>query len=88
MKVHLVDGTYELFRQHFGKTPKQVMVELQIAEAQKKWTPKFGRFLLDSDARIDSSLFHFGRWLREMWERLGNLMSSYDVMAALGKTHA
>src|SRR5688572_17988480 len=26
---------HRLFRQHFGKTPKQVMVELQIAEAQK-----------------------------------------------------
>ena len=30
---------------------------------------RFQRFLLDLDARIDSGLFHAGRWGRELYER-------------------
>ena len=31
MKIHLVDGTYELFRNHFGAPPKQAPDGRQVA---------------------------------------------------------
>ena len=48
-------------------------------QPKKRWRPKFGRFLLDSDARIDSGIFQAARWLREMWERFSAFMDRYHV---------
>jgi penicillin-binding protein 1A len=46
---------------------------------QKGWRPKFGRFLLDSDARIDSGLFQTGRALAELYERYSAFMDRFHV---------
>ena len=37
------------------------------------------RFLLDLDARIDSGLFHAGRWARELYERFSTWMDGWHV---------
>lgn len=37
------------------------------------------RFLLDLDARIDSGLFHAGRWSRELYERFSTWMDRWHV---------
>lgn len=46
---------------------------------KKRWRPNFGRFLLESDARFDSTVFHAGRWLRELWERFSAFMDRFHV---------
>jgi penicillin-binding protein 1A len=43
------------------------------------WKPKFRRLLLDSDARIDSSLFRSRAWLRECWERFSAFMDRFHA---------
>ncbi len=48
-------------------------------DPQKRWKPKFGRFLLDSDARIDTFLFQAGRWVRELFERFSTVMDRFHV---------
>ena len=48
-------------------------------DRKKRWKPKFGRFLLDSDARIDTALFSAGRWMRELWERYSIVMDRFHV---------
>ncbi|HKY07521.1 MAG TPA: transglycosylase domain-containing protein, partial [Candidatus Binatia bacterium] len=40
---------------------------------------RFQRFLLDLDARIDSGLFHAGRWARELYERYSAWMDGWHV---------
>src|SRR6185503_2830247 len=45
----------------------------------KSWRPRFGRFLLDSDARIDTFFFQLGRWVRELWERYSTVMDRFHV---------
>ena len=37
------------------------------------------RFLLDSDARIDTFLFQAGRWARELYERFSMFMDRFHV---------
>jgi penicillin-binding protein 1A len=37
------------------------------------------RFFLDLDARIDSGLFHAGRWARELFERYSDFMDRFHV---------
>ena len=46
---------------------------------QKSWKPKFGRFLLESDARIDSAVFQAGRGLAELYERYSAFMDRFHV---------
>lgn len=43
------------------------------------WKPKFKRFLLDLDARIDSGLFQARRWGRELYERFTVVMDRFHV---------
>src|ERR1700759_4814026 len=40
---------------------------------------KIKRFLLDLDARLDSSVFHTARWLREYYERFSAFMDRFHV---------
>ena len=40
---------------------------------------RIARFLLDLDARIDSGLFHAGRWARELYERYSTWMDGWHV---------
>lgn len=40
---------------------------------------RFQHFLLDLDARIDSGLFHAGRWSRELYERFSTWMDRWHV---------
>ena len=40
---------------------------------------RIARFLLDLDARIDSGLFHAGRWGRELYERYSTWMDGWHV---------
>ena len=38
MKVHLVDGTYELFRQHFGNAARHLLDPLRVpADRRHPW---------------------------------------------------
>jgi penicillin-binding protein 1A len=43
------------------------------------WKAWFGRFLLDSDARIDSAVFQTGRWFAEQYERYSAFMDRFHV---------
>ncbi|MBN9598483.1 MAG: PBP1A family penicillin-binding protein [Afipia sp.] len=43
------------------------------------WKKKFRHFLLDLDARIDSTLFSSGRGLRELYERFSAFMDRFYV---------
>ncbi len=46
---------------------------------QPDWMTRLKRFLLDLDARIDSGLFHAGRWARELFERFTEFMDRFYV---------
>lgn len=41
--------------------------------------PKFKRFMLDFDARIDTFMFQSGRWTRELYERFAAFMDGFHV---------
>jgi len=41
--------------------------------------PKLRRFLLDFDSRLDSTVFHSARWLREYYERFSAFMDRFHV---------
>jgi penicillin-binding protein 1A len=43
------------------------------------WKAWFGRFMLDSDARIDSGLFQTGRWAADKYERYSAFMDRFHV---------
>ena len=43
------------------------------------WKPRFRRFLLDLDSRLDSAVFHSGAWLREYYERFSTFMDRFHV---------
>jgi penicillin-binding protein 1A len=43
------------------------------------WKPGIKRFLLDLDARIDSSVFQTGAWARELYERYSTFMDRFHV---------
>jgi penicillin-binding protein 1A len=43
------------------------------------WKPGIKRFLLDLDARIDSSVFQAGAWARELYERYSTFMDRFHV---------
>jgi penicillin-binding protein 1A len=43
------------------------------------WKPRLRRFLLDLDARLDSTVFHSGAWLREYYERFSTFMDRFHV---------
>jgi penicillin-binding protein 1A len=45
----------------------------------KSWKPRLDRFLLDSDARIDTFMFQAGRWSRELYERFSMAMDRFHV---------
>ena len=55
------------------------MRELYPDPNKKRWKPKLGRFLLDTDARFDNFLFQTGRWARELWERFSMFMDRFHV---------
>lgn len=42
-----------------------------------EWKKRFRHFLLDLDARIDSTLFSSGAGLRELWERYSTFMDRF-----------
>ena len=46
---------------------------------RKGWRVWFGRFLLESDARIDSAVFQAGRGLAELYERYSAFMDRFHV---------
>ena len=48
-------------------------------EPGKEWQPKLKRFLLASDARVDSFIFQAGRWSRELYERFSMFMDRFHV---------
>ncbi len=41
--------------------------------------PKLKRLLLDLDSRLDSTVFHSARWLREYYERFSTFMDRFHV---------
>jgi len=43
------------------------------------WKPRLERFLLDLDARVDTTVFHSGAWLREYYERFSTFMDRFHV---------
>src|SRR5580698_753065 len=43
------------------------------------WLPKFKRFLLDIDSRIDFAVFLSGKWMREIYERFTAIMDRSHV---------
>jgi penicillin-binding protein 1A len=43
------------------------------------WKPRLQRFLLDLDARIDSTVFRAGAWAREYYERYSTFMDRFHV---------
>src|SRR5580698_1512426 len=43
------------------------------------WMPKFKRFLLDIDSRIDFAVFLSGKWMREIYERFTAFMDGAHV---------
>src|SRR3984957_9152593 len=43
------------------------------------WMPKFKRFLLDIDSRIDFAVFLSGKWTREIYERFTAFMDRWHV---------
>ncbi|HEX7790354.1 MAG TPA: penicillin-binding protein, partial [Afipia sp.] len=44
-----------------------------------EWKKRFRHFLLDLDARIDSTLFSSAVGLRELWERYSTFMDRFYV---------
>ena len=48
-------------------------------DPEKEWKPKLNRFLLDSDARIDTALYQSGRWARELYERFSTVMDRFHI---------
>jgi penicillin-binding protein 1A len=52
--------------------------ELRDPNAQD-FKPKLKRFLLDFDSRLDSTVFHLARWLREYYERFTGFMDRFHV---------
>jgi penicillin-binding protein 1A len=44
-----------------------------------EFKPKLKRFLLDFDSRLDSTVFHAARWLREYYERFSAFMDRFHV---------
>src|SRR5580704_11761786 len=44
-----------------------------------EWLPKFKRFLLDLDSRIDFAVFLSGKWARELYERFTAAMDRCHV---------
>jgi penicillin-binding protein 1A len=44
-----------------------------------RWKAWLGRFMLDSDARIDSAVFQSGRWLGDKYERYSAFMDRFHV---------
>jgi penicillin-binding protein 1A len=44
-----------------------------------EFKPKLRRFLLDFDSRLDSTVFHAARWLREYYERFSAFMDRFHV---------
>ena len=55
------------------------MRELYPDDPEKDWQPKLKRFLLESDARVDSLIFQAGRWSRELYERYSMFMDRFHV---------
>jgi penicillin-binding protein 1A len=45
----------------------------------RNFKPKLKRFLLDFDSRLDSTVFHAARWLREYYERFTGFMDRFHV---------
>jgi penicillin-binding protein 1A len=45
----------------------------------QEFKPKLKRFLLDFDSRLDSTVFHAARWLREYYERFSAFMDRFHV---------
>jgi penicillin-binding protein 1A len=43
------------------------------------WKPRIQRFLLDIDARVDSTVFRTGAWVREFYERFSTFMDRFHV---------
>src|ERR1700675_787341 len=43
------------------------------------WMPKFKRFLLDIDSRIDFAVFLSGKWMRDIYERFTAFMDRWHV---------
>jgi penicillin-binding protein 1A len=43
------------------------------------WQPKLKQWLLDLDARIDSTIFQSGKWARELFERFTAFMDRWHV---------
>jgi len=43
------------------------------------WKPRLERFLLDLDARLDSTVFRSAAWLRESYERFATFMDRFHV---------
>ena len=65
MKIHLVDGTYELFRAHFGAPPKKAPSGLEI-----------GATLGETDERLVFPVEHvIRRLVAEFLQRLENLFA-------------
>jgi penicillin-binding protein 1A len=48
-------------------------------QSPQGFRPKIKRFLLDFDSRLDSSVFHSARWLREYYERFSAFMDRFHV---------
>ncbi len=44
-----------------------------------EFKPKLRRFLLDFNSRLDSTVFHAARWLREYYERFSAFMDRFHV---------
>ena len=45
----------------------------------QEFKPKLRRFLLDFDSRLDSTVIHAARWLREYYERFSAFMDRFHV---------
>ena len=45
----------------------------------ESWKPKFGRRMLDVDARVDSFMFEMGKLVREAFERYSAFMDRFHV---------
>ena len=80
--MEIRDGRRQTFRhwafRHWAFRHEAALQDL-YPDPEKKWKPRFSRFLLDSDARFDDFLFHAGRWLREGYERFSTFMDRFHV---------
>jgi len=47
--------------------------------SQEDWKPRFKRFLLDLDSRLDFGIFQSGIWGRELFERFSDFMDRFHV---------